>query len=130
MRRTLIDVDATRLAINESGRHLLGSTQMAWLKGRLTNSTARWQVLGQQVLMARIHLPSPIMEALEPSLAGDDFVAKGTAAVLAAVAAKNTPADERSNEQRLCWILLYPTIWMPGTAITRSGRSCSTMRCR
>lgn len=96
----MIDVDATKAAINDSNRKLLGSTQMAWLKDRLTTSTARWQVLGQQVLMGRAHLPSPIMEALEPSLAGDDFVAKGTAAVLAAVGAKNTPADERTDEQQ------------------------------
>ncbi len=96
----VIDVDATRAAINDSNRHLLGREQMAWLKDRLTNSNARWQVLGQQVLMARIHLPSPIMEALEPSLAGDDFVAEGTAALFEALEAENTPPDERTAEQQ------------------------------
>ena len=78
----IIDVDATRAAINDSNRVLLGNEQLGWLKDQLTNSGARWQVLGQQVLMARLHLPSPIMEALDPSIAGDDFVAKGTAAAV------------------------------------------------
>ncbi len=96
----IIDVDATRAAINDSNRVLLGNKQLGWLKDQLTNSGARWQVLGQQVLMARLHLPSPIMEALDPNIAGDDFVAKGTAAVLAAVAAKNTPPEQRTAEQQ------------------------------
>ncbi len=95
-----IDVDATRMAINDSTRALLGSEQMAWLKGQLTDSSARWQVLGQQVLMARLHLPSSIMEALDPSIAGEDFVAEGTAALLAALNAKNTPPEERTPEQQ------------------------------
>lgn len=95
-----IDVDATRAAINDSNRALLGTEQMAWLKDHLTNSTARWQVLGQQVLMARIHLPSPVMEALDPSIAGDDFVEKGTAAIIASLGAKNTPPELRTPEQQ------------------------------
>ncbi len=90
----IIDVDATRAAINDGNRTLMGAEQMGWLKGHLTNSSARWQVLGQQVLMARLHLPSPIMEALDPSIAGDDAVEKGLAAIQAALDAKSTPPSE------------------------------------
>lgn len=44
--------DHTRL-----DRTLLGSTQRAWLLDGLTSSTARWNVLAQQVLMARLRGP-------------------------------------------------------------------------
>jgi len=95
-----IDVNATRVAINDSNRALMGSTQMEWLKGHLTNSTARWQVLGQQILMARLHLPANIIEALDPSIAPEDATAKGTAAIIAAVGAKSTPPEDRTPEQQ------------------------------
>lgn len=37
---------------DDAGRTLLGQEQKNWLKGGLANSTAKWQVLGQQVMMA------------------------------------------------------------------------------
>ena len=42
-------------------RQLLGQTQVNWLNARLTGSSATWQVLGQQVLMGRMYLPSPLL---------------------------------------------------------------------
>tara|TARA_R110002110_G_scaffold114374_5_gene283808 strand:- start:48400 stop:50148 length:1749 start_codon:yes stop_codon:yes gene_type:complete len=97
----IIDVDATRAAAGDSGRTLLGAQQLAWLEEQLTGSTARWQILGQQVLMGRYALPSPILEALEPSIGGDDTLAAGTAAVLAAVAAKNKAPGDRTLEEQM-----------------------------
>ena len=38
-------------------RQLMGTTQMQWLTTAMTNSTAKWQVLGQQVVMAATWLP-------------------------------------------------------------------------
>lgn len=35
-----------------AGRTLLGENQKNWIKDELTNSTAKWQVIGQQVMMA------------------------------------------------------------------------------
>ncbi|PLW82330.1 alkaline phosphatase [Kineobactrum sediminis] len=96
----VIDVAATRAAVSDSRRTLLGETQLTWLKDKLTSSNARWQVLGQQVLMGRYDLPSPVLQALEPSIAGDDPLAEGVAAVLAAVAAKNKPPAERTPEEQ------------------------------
>jgi alkaline phosphatase D len=93
----MIDVDAARAAFNDSNRTLLGDAQLQWLKAQLTDSVARWQVLGQQVLMGNIALPSPIIEALDPE---DPDIGAGTAAVLASVAAKNTPPEERTEEQQ------------------------------
>lgn len=42
-------------------RQLLGSQQSQWLQGRLAASSATWQVLGQQVLMARMNIPAPLV---------------------------------------------------------------------
>lgn len=96
----LIDVEATRAAVHDSRRTLLGETQLAWLREQLAGSGARWQVLGQQVLMGRYWLPAPIMEALDPGLAGENALQEGTAAVLAAVEARNTPPQQRSPAQQ------------------------------
>ena len=38
-------------------RQMMGREQMAWLENQVGQSKARWQVLGQQVLMARMEYP-------------------------------------------------------------------------
>ena len=94
----VLDVAAARAAFDDSNRTLLGGEQLQWLQGRLTDSTARWQVLGQQVLFGRYWLPAPVLESLDPGIGGD-FNA-GVAAVLAAVQAKTKPAEERTPEEQ------------------------------
>nr|WP_315476548.1 alkaline phosphatase D family protein [uncultured Undibacterium sp.] len=42
-------------------RQLLGSEQSTWLQTQMTKSTATWQILGQQVLMARMNIPAPLV---------------------------------------------------------------------
>lgn len=42
-------------------RSLLGADQRAWLQERVTQSRARWQLLGQQILMGRYWLPAPVV---------------------------------------------------------------------
>lgn len=42
-------------------RQLLGAEQMTWLQSQLAASTATWQVLGQQILMGKMYLPSPLL---------------------------------------------------------------------
>jgi len=42
-------------------RALLGEEQESWLRDRLSNSNALWQVVAQQVLMARLHVPLELM---------------------------------------------------------------------
>lgn len=97
-----IDVERARAAFGATDRTLLGGPQLAWLRDQLSASNARWQVLGQQVLMGRYWLPANIMEALDPGLAGPDAIAEGTAAVFAALAAKNkSPGDRTLEEQAL-----------------------------
>lgn len=42
-------------------RQLMGAEQTTWLQRQMTASKARWQVLGQQVLMARMDIPAPLV---------------------------------------------------------------------
>lgn len=59
-------------AVTSSSRTLLGGTQLNWLTDNMLQSAARWQVLGQQVLMTKMMLPAEIMltlGALEATLA-------------------------------------------------------------
>jgi alkaline phosphatase D len=55
-----IDAVALRAAIGAETRQMMGSEQMDWLDLQMANSTALWQVLGQQVLMARAEIPAAI----------------------------------------------------------------------
>ncbi|MFT4614797.1 MAG: alkaline phosphatase D [Bacteroidia bacterium] len=96
----MIDVAAARAAFGDSNRTLLGNEQLEWLRDNLSQSSARWQVLGQQVLMGRYWLPSPIMEALDPSIAGPDAISEGVTAVFAALDAKAKAPDERTSEEQ------------------------------
>lgn len=54
---------ATALLVDEN-RSLLGAEQQSWLVKNWFNSTATWEVLGQQVLMGRIFIPAEILEIL------------------------------------------------------------------
>lgn len=96
----IIDVPAARAAFGDPNRTLLGSDQLTWLRDSLAQSSARWQVLGQQVLMGRYWLPSSIMEALDPSIAGPDAISQGVTAVFAALDAKTKPPEERTTQEQ------------------------------
>lgn len=73
-------------------RQLLGMEQLAWLQGRLATSGATWQVLGQQVLMARMEFPLSVLTALNPDNTSPDALAAGQAAVTAYLTAKQKQA--------------------------------------
>lgn len=49
--------------LQDPQRSLLGADQRAWLAGALAGSRATWQLLGQQVLMARMLLPAEVLAA-------------------------------------------------------------------
>lgn len=69
-------------------RQLLGATQSDWLSARMAASGATWQVLGQQVLMARMHIPLSVASSTTPQT-----LAEFTAALA-------TPEALRSDSQR------------------------------
>ena len=83
----------TIAAFSSPERQLLGAEQSTWLQGQMQASSATWQVLGQQVLMARMEFPASILGAIATSLeAGND-------AVTAYLTARATPEGSRSPEQ-------------------------------
>ncbi len=45
----------------DPARQLMGAEQTAWLQKQMGASTATWQILGQQVLMARMNIPAPLV---------------------------------------------------------------------
>ena len=61
-----------------AGRQLLGVEQSSWLTAQMTASTATWQVLGQQVLMARMELPLTLAASLTPQTLAEYTLAKAT----------------------------------------------------
>ncbi|MEL1252836.1 alkaline phosphatase D family protein [Flavobacterium sp. DGU38] len=49
--------------ITNPSRALLGTTQRNWLTQIVNSNTAKWQVLGQQVLMAKMYVPAEMLTA-------------------------------------------------------------------
>ncbi len=88
-------------AYSSPTRQLLGAEQLAWLQGQMAASSATWQVLGQQVLMARIEFPVSVLAALNTSDTSPEAVAAGAAAVTAFLTAKATPPALRTPEQQV-----------------------------
>ncbi len=97
----VIDVERARAAFGDSNRTMLGSEQLGWLREQLNQSSAQWQVLGQQVLLSRYQLPASIIETLDPRISSDNpRLAEGTAAVVAAVTAKGKPPEARTEKEQ------------------------------
>jgi alkaline phosphatase D len=48
-------------AMTDPSRQMLGQAQGQWLQAGLAASGATWQILGQQVLMGKMYLPSPVL---------------------------------------------------------------------
>lgn len=90
---------AATAAYSSPTRQMLGSEQLAWLQGQMAASSATWQVLGQQVLMARMEFPVSVLAALNTSDTSTAAQEAGAAAVTAYLTAKNTPAAQRTPEQ-------------------------------
>ncbi|MEB3350924.1 MAG: ExeM/NucH family extracellular endonuclease, partial [Cyanobacteriota bacterium] len=56
-------------AWGDPGRDLIGDAQLAWLQERMADSSAAWQVLGQQVLMQSMAVPAELLlDAGNPAL--------------------------------------------------------------
>jgi alkaline phosphatase D len=75
-------------ALSSPTRQLLGAEQVTWLQGQLTASSATWQVLGQQVLMARMEFPLSVLSALNPTNTSPEAIAAGQAAITNFLTAK------------------------------------------
>lgn len=86
-------------SFSSATRQMLGNEQLAWLQARLAGSSATWQVLGQQVLMARMEFPVSVLAALNSNDTSPAAQANGAAAVNAYLTAKATPAAARTPTQ-------------------------------
>lgn len=53
-----------RNTLNDSNKKLIGDDQKKWLTDRVKRSQAKWQVLGQQVVMGRMVLPIHLLYLL------------------------------------------------------------------
>lgn len=49
--------------LQDTNRTLLGTTQMQWFKNELSHSTARWKIVGQQVMIAPLKVFGVILNA-------------------------------------------------------------------
>ena len=74
-------------------RQLMGAEQVQWLQTQMATSTATWQVIGQQVLMARIEFPLTILQALNPSDTSPQALAAGQKAITDYLTAKGKQAQ-------------------------------------
>ncbi|WP_432451975.1 MULTISPECIES: alkaline phosphatase D family protein [unclassified Agarivorans] len=91
-------LDQTTLTsdLSDPTRTMIGSEQLQWLQDNVSASGARWQVLGQQVLMGKMHLPAAIVLGL---MSVESYASLGALAQLAARANAGDPsltADELS----------------------------------
>jgi alkaline phosphatase D len=59
-------------------RQLLGTEQSDWLSARMAASSATWQVLGQQVLMARMEIPLTVATAFTSQTLAEFLLAQST----------------------------------------------------
>ncbi|MEW5837297.1 MAG: alkaline phosphatase D family protein [Pseudomonadota bacterium] len=75
------DATAFGQAMANPNRQLLGATQTQWLQGQLAASSATWQVLGQQILMGKMYLPSPLLTPTpqNPSVSFGEYATIATA---------------------------------------------------
>ncbi|WP_228464019.1 MULTISPECIES: alkaline phosphatase [Chryseobacterium] len=58
-----------KTAFLDPGRKLIGSEQMSWLGSQINADTAKWKVLGQQILMTKMMVPAELLMLLNQILA-------------------------------------------------------------
>jgi alkaline phosphatase D len=59
--QTGLNTNAFLAAWQNPQRTILGQEQKSWLGGKLAGSTAKWQVLGNQVLMGKMYMPAELL---------------------------------------------------------------------
>ena len=91
---------AALASLTSASRQMLGGVQQAWLQQQMAASSATWQVLGQQVLMARMAFPVSILQALDPSNTDPAAQAAGLQAITDYLTAKATPPGSRTPTQQ------------------------------
>lgn len=90
---TASDLDAQKFQadLTDPKRTLMGYTQRDWLVDKLKQSTATWNVIGQQVLMSKMWIPAELLASLGQITSGGtspDTLAKMTAQITELVTLK------------------------------------------
>ena len=66
-----LDIAKFQADLTSTTRTLMGYTQREWLQKKLAQSTATWNVLGQQVLMAKMLIPAELLLSLSAITSGN-----------------------------------------------------------
>jgi alkaline phosphatase D len=66
-------VSTTDSLILDSTRNMMGPVQIDWLKHNLDSSTAKWQILGQQVMMTPMIVPGGILALTDVMINSDQW---------------------------------------------------------
>ncbi|WP_151822675.1 alkaline phosphatase D family protein [Acinetobacter oleivorans] len=90
---TAVGLDAQKFQadLTDSKRTLMGYTQRDWLVDKLKQSTATWNVIGQQVLMSKMWIPAELLVSLGQITSGGtspDALAKMNAQITELVTLK------------------------------------------
>lgn len=93
--KTTKKMDVARFSqdLNDPKRQLLGNTQLNWLTAAIGKSNAKWQVLGQQVLMTKMLMPTEMFS--QPDSAGVLAVLAELAEIKRDVLAQKTVTAEQ-----------------------------------
>ncbi len=65
-----LDIAKFQTDLISTSRTLMGYTQREWLQKKLAQSTATWNVLGQQVLMSKMLIPAELLMSLAAITSG------------------------------------------------------------
>ncbi|MCU4501897.1 alkaline phosphatase D family protein [Acinetobacter sp. WU_MDCI_Abxe161] len=86
-----LDAQKFQTDLTDSKRTLMGHTQRGWLVDKLKQSTATWNVIGQQVLMSKMWIPAELLASLGQITSGGvspDTLAKMNAQITELVTLK------------------------------------------
>ena len=101
--------------LRDASRRLISSAQQDWLASGLTASTAAWQFLGNQVIMARLWVPASVLQKQAAALATPPTatLADVIAATTAYLNAKATRAAAGSGALTLAQAALLSPVLNP-----------------
>ena len=74
-----------RTDLLSTNRKLIGSEQMTWLGSQINSDTAKWKVLGQQILMTKMLIPAELLLLLNQVLAEVDHFGSAQPATMQAL---------------------------------------------
>ncbi|MDN8575716.1 alkaline phosphatase D family protein [Acinetobacter baumannii] len=115
MTATGLDIAKFQADLTNPVRTLMGYTQRDWLVDKLKQSTATWNVVGQQVLMSKMWIPAELLASLGQITSGGtspDALAKMNAQITELVALKlrlqqNDPTLTAQEKARIMTVAPY-----------------------